>query len=247
MKPFSILVTLLVLIINLEARENPFMPTKTYQDEMARMMELETLEGDYPPEFQAKDVPEVQDVPDMPKPVAKTKKQLEAEAYAKKAAAAAAKKAKMLKMQKAAAAKKAKEEAMQKEVEELAMKKAKENPMIYVKKREDIVVDKKIDILPFINIEYTNDKLTILSKYNVFKKFYLEDENKLILDFRGKTTFYTRHYDLESKNFKKFSIGNHKEKRFFRAVIILKEHPAKYSVTYDTNMVLVTLNEEMAQ
>lgn len=240
MKTLSILATLLVLTMNLEARENPFMPTKTYQDEMARMMELETLETDYPPEFQAKPMEEIRDVPKKQMPKPKTKKELEAEAYAKKAAAEAAKKAKM-------AAKKKAEAAMQKKVDELAQKKAEENPMVYIKMREDIEVDKRVNILPFINIEYTNDQLKIHSKYNVFKKFYLEKENKLILDFRGKTTFFTRHYDLESKNFKKFSIGNHKEQRFFRTVIVLAEHPAKYSVTYDTNMVLVTLNEEMAQ
>ena len=231
MKTFSFLVTLLVLVSQLDARENPFMPTKTYEDEMQRIMEME-IEIDPAPEFQEKKDSEYEyssKKAAMKKPIAKTPAQIKAELDAKKMKMMKAKEAKALKMEKEAL-KKAKEEA-------------KNNPLIYVKMREDVVVDKKINILPFINIEYTNTQLKIHSKYKVFKKFYLEEENKLILDFKGYTSFYTRHYDLEGKAFKKFSIGNHKEQRFFRVVVQLKEPNNKYEVSYDENMVLVSLSE----
>ncbi len=53
MKLFYLILTLLVIgTPNLSARENPFEPTKTYEEELARMMEIEE---DYPAEFQEKD------------------------------------------------------------------------------------------------------------------------------------------------------------------------------------------------
>lgn len=232
MKTFSFLVTLLVLVSFAEARENPFMPTKTYEDEMQRMMEIEI---NPPREFQEKNDSEYEysskkaKEMDKPKPVAKTPAQIKAELDAKKALAKA----------------QAKEKELEKRMKALEDEKAKakNNPLIFVKMREDVVVDKKIEILPFISIEYTNTQLKIHSKYKVFKKFYLEDENKLILDFRGYTNFYTKHYDLDGNAFKKFSLGNHKEKRFFRAVIALKDNSSKYAVTYDEGMVLVNYSE----
>ena len=227
MKTLSFVVSFLVVVTALQARENPFMPTKTYEDEMQRMMEIEI---DPAPEFQEKKESQYEyTMEKKPTPIAKTPEQIAAELKAKQ--------------RKEAQAKKAKELEAQKKALEKAKAEAKKNPLIYVKMRNDVIVDKKIDVLPFLNIEYTNTQLKIHSKYKVFKKFYLEDENKLILDFRGYTSFYTRHYDLEGNAFSKFSIGNHKEQRFFRVVIKLKEKSEHYEVTYDENMVLVTFNE----
>ena len=220
MKTFSFLVTLLILVSQVDARENPFVPTKTFQDEMQRMIEIdpnqEFMENkDFQYEYSSQKHK-------SKRPKAKTAAQIKAEMNAKNAKR---EKALALKME---ALKKAKEEI-------------KKNPLIYVKLRDDIVIDEKIDVLPFIDIEYTNSELKIHSKYKVFKKFYLEKGNKLILDFRADTSFYTKHYVLESNAFKKFSVGNHKEDRFFRVVVLLNDSNNKYNVTYDENMVLITI------
>jgi hypothetical protein len=247
MKTLSFLCTLLILTCTLQARENPFEPSLTYEEEVARMMEVES---DYTGEFAEGNVEYEKMTPakPKPKPVAKTQQQIEAEAYAKKVAQENIKKAKMLaKKKREMEMKKAQEMAIKMKMEKEAMEKAKNDPMIYVKYREDVEVNQQMDILPFIDIEYTNTSLKILSKYKVFKKFYIEKENKLILDFKGVTKFFTRHHDLESKYFKKISVGNHKKEKFFRIVLVLTEHPNKYSVTYDTDEVLITLNEEMIQ
>ena len=223
MKTFSFLLTLLVLVSHVDARENPFEPTKTYVDEMQRMLEVEVNPS---AEFREKPDSEYEYPKEsMKKPVGKTPEQIKAELATKKAQAMK------------------KELAMKLKAAEAAKKAAQNNPMIYVKMRNDVVVDKKIDVLPFLNLEYTNTQLKIHSKYKVFKKFYLEEENKLILDFKGFTKFYTRHFDLEGKAFKKFSIGNHREERFFRVVIVLKEPSDQYDVSYDQDMVLVSLSE----
>lgn len=245
MKTLSFLCTLLLLSSVLHARENPFEPSQTYQEEVARMMEIDA--GNIS-EFSEENVEYEKMSPSKPKAVAKTQQQLDAEAYAKKVAQENIRKAKLLaKKKQEAQMKKAHEMAAKMKAEKEAMEKAKNDPMIYVKYRDDVEVDQSIDILPFISIEYSNTDLKILSKYKVFKKFYLEEENKLILDFRGETKFYTRHNNLESKYFKKISVGNHKKEKYFRVVLVLTEHPSKYSVTYDTDEVLITLNEEMVQ
>lgn len=223
MKTFSFLLTLLALISQLDARDNPFEPTRVYQDEIQRMIEVEPEQ-----EFMEKKDSEYEysSKAQKQKAVAKTAKQIQDTLNAKRKISMAKKKEKEL--------------AMKLKTLEADKLKAKNNPMIYVKMRKDVIVDKKIDILPFINIEYTNTQLKIHSKYKVFKKFYLEEGNKLVLDFRGYTTFYTRHYDLEANVFSKFSVGNHKKDRFFRVVIALKEQRDKYEITYDENIVLVT-------
>lgn len=229
MKTFSFLVTLFVLVAQLDARENPFEPTPAFQDEMQRMIEIEPEQEFIEKKDSEYEYSSIKQKEAMKKPVSKTPKQIQAELNAKK-------KIQMKKQQEKALAQKLK--ALEK-----AKKEAKENPLIYVKMRKDVIVDEKINVLPFIDIEYSNTQLKIHSKYKVFKKFYLEKENKLILDFRGYTSFYTRHHDLKSNAFSKFSVGNHKEKRFFRAVIALKEKSDRYKVTYDENMVLVSFSE----
>ena len=48
MKSVPLFVTSLLMVASLEARENPFMPTKAYENEVARLMEIDQ---NYPPEF----------------------------------------------------------------------------------------------------------------------------------------------------------------------------------------------------
>ena len=256
MKNFSLIITSFLLISSLEARENPFVPSKAYLDEVARLMEIDE---NYPKEFQenqqnieTEDMTPVLKESDINKPhenaVAKTEEEIKKAQMEKEAAEA---KEKALNDALANAEKAKKESEKLKALKEAAEAKAKaleeQGPVIYVKKRDDITVNNSLDILPFLNIQYTNDEMTLTSMYKVFKKFYLEDENKLIIDFKGEVKFFTKRVDLESKQFKKVIVGNHETEKYFRVVLVLEESPLNYDVTYNENSVYVNFNKEIVQ
>ena len=117
--------------------------------------------------------------------------------------------------------------------------------IIYVKKRNDLPdVKKEYKPLSFLNITYSNNEIKIEShKYKVFKKFNLETKQKIILDFRASDVkFYTKRKNLNTTSFKNITIGNHKNERYFRVVISLKENPSNFNVTYTNNLVSITRN-----
>lgn len=61
MKKISLFIALLILSSNLSARENPFEPTQTYNEEVARLMEIDES---YPDEFDNQEkyyIKEIQD------------------------------------------------------------------------------------------------------------------------------------------------------------------------------------------
>lgn len=251
MKNFSYLLTILMLTLSLNARENPFEATQAYNEEEARLLEME---ADFPSkQYQKKSLDQL-DLEDMSprimpvnKPaknaVYKTEAQINAEAYAKKAMMSMKKKEKeiFLAMKKVQIAKKLADESIELEKQKLQ----KQGPMLFVKLREDVTTLNMLDILPFISIEYSDSSLDIHTKYKVFKKLYLPEENKLILDFHADLTFVTKRYNLESQNFQKIILGNHKKEKFFRVVLVTSEKPSLYDVSYDENLVNVSANEEM--
>lgn len=251
MKTYLHLLTILILTLSLNARENPFESTQAYNEEEARLLEME---ADFPSkQFQKKSVLEM-DLEDMtprkmpinepaPGAVYKTEAQINAEAFAKKAMMKMQKKEKEIKiaMKKALMAKKIADESIAMEKEKMQ----KQGPMLFVKLREDVTTTNSLDILPFLSIEYTDNSLDIHTKYKVFKKSYLPLENKLIIDFYGDVTFYTKRHDLQADNFKRIILGNHKKEKFFRVVLVTKNLPSLYDVTYDEDLVNVSFSEEM--
>ncbi len=116
---------------------------------------------------------------------------------------------------------------------------------VKVPKRKDIVIHENFDILPFLNIEYTNEIIKISSKYNVFRKFTIEKSNKIVLDFRAKTFFLTKKQETLTEYFEKVIVGNHLKDKYFRVVIVLKNSPSKYKVTYTNNLVTVEFDKDM--
>lgn len=240
MKKLSLFITLLILSSNLDARENPFEPTQAYQEEVARMMEMDE---NYPDEFQNQEqiyIKSIQDKmkkdetnginKDMAKKDPKPKKD------AKKAALTEEKIKKLINQAQKKTVKQTKK------IVDAALKKDKEE-IIYVKPRTDVSYEK--EVLPFIKIEYTNEKFSIHSKYKVFKKFTLPNKNKIILDFYANENFYTKRVDLNSTNFTKMTVGNHKKDKFFRVVLELSDTPQNYEVTYDDKEVTIYKLEQM--
>ncbi len=209
MKLFYLMITLLVIgNLNLSARENPFEPTKTYEEELARMMEMEE---DFPAEFQEKDPSAYEQMTPVVEPVAP-------KVEVKKEAVVAPK--------------------------VVAKPKVPDENLVYVPLREQTFTKQAvISVLPGVEISFEGKKLEIKSKYEVFQKFDLNDENKIILDFRATTSFYTIRKDLNSQYFSKLVVGNHQDEKFFRVALQLPASPKDYKVTYNDDVVTIVFEE----
>ncbi|MFV0563550.1 AMIN domain-containing protein [Malaciobacter mytili] len=233
MKKISLFIALLILSSNLSARENPFEPTQTYNEEVARLMEIDES---YPDEFDNQEKYYIKEIQDNMK-ANSINKDTKASNEKKEPEVLTEEKVKKLITQ-----------AQQKTVSETKkivkeLKEQKSEEIIYVKPRTDVSYEK--EILPFLKLEYTNEKLQLQSKYKVFKKFTLPNKNKMILDFYANENFYTIREDLNSTNFTKITVGNHKKDKFFRVVVELSDTPLNYEVTYDDNQVTIYKLEQM--
>lgn len=239
MKHISLFTLLLILSTSLVARENPFEPTNAYEEESARIIEMNEVDENYAVEFQQEQeyintvyekMNKVQKE-EMPKKVVKPKP-------TPKAALTEAKVKKLIK--KAQKETEAKTRTIVKRVTN-APKEIKQ--VVYVKPRLDVTIEK--EILPFVKIEFDNDQIDIYSKYKVTKKLTLPGKKKIILDYAAKENFYTKRATLDSTSFLKIAIGNHKKDKFFRVVIELSEMPENYEVTYDDMKVSIVKLYEM--
>lgn len=221
---------LLIFSTILFARENPFEPTNAYEEEEARIVEMSEIDEDHDVEFQQEQqyvntMYEKMNKVEDEKPVKVTKPV--------KPALTEAKVKKMIKK-----AQKETEAKTKTIVTKVIIEKPKEiQQVVYVKPRLDVTNEK--EILPFVKIEYDDDKIDIYSKYKVTKKITLPGKKKIVLDYMAKENFYTKRDTLDSTNFPKIAVGNHKKEKFFRVVVELSELPENYEVTYDDKMVSI--------
>lgn len=135
---------------------------------------------------------------------------------------------------------------IEKKIEETA--KVEPKQVVFVKPRPDVEVtemNKELQILPFVKLDYNDDELSIHTDYKVSKKFSINKDNKLIIDYKANVNFYTKREDLESKNFKKITVGNHKKNGFFRVVVELDKKPSSYKVDYKNNLITIFNSDEM--
>ena len=250
MKTLSLFTSALILTVSLEARENPFNTTAAYEEEAARIIELneESLynpsEEDYAQRMQEKLAVEGENKNEVEKQIEKIAPMMqekpkqepkyskdEVEKLIKKAQRQAEYKTKKL---------------IEKKLEET--KKAEPKQVVFVKPRPDVVVEdmtKELQILPFVKLEYSDNDLMIHTDYKVSKKFSISKENKLIIDYKANLNFYTKREILDSKNFKKVAIGNHKKNGFFRVVVELDKNPSSYKVDYKNNLITIFNSDEM--
>lgn len=237
MKKISLLTLVFILACSLEARENPFAPTNAYEEEAARIIEMNEADENYAAEYQQEQsyVKEVYEKMNAPEPEPVVEKKMPAS----KPALTEEKVKKLIQ--------KAQKETVA-ETKKIVTKVIKQEPqevkqVVYVKPRLDVVHEK--ELLPFLKIEFDNDKIDILSKYKVNKKLTLPGQKKIILDFTAVENFYTKRTILESTNFKKITLGNHKKDKFFRVVVELAEMPENYEVTYEDEKVTIVKMYEM--
>ena len=251
MKTLFLFTLAVILSTNLNARENPFAITNAYEEESARILEsnegpttLESMqESQYVKQMQEKmskttsldgnknivndtsrkPAPLIKDGPSAPK------------SYSKKEVDSIIQKTK-----------KQTEKKTQDIVKQELSKTQNSEPtqVVYVKPRADVAEDDALvakKLLPFVKIEFNDDKLIInTDDYKVSKKFSIVKENKIIIDYKADVNFNTKKDDIESKNFKKIAIGNHKSEGYFRIAIELINKPSKYDVTYKDNLITIS-------
>ncbi len=245
----KIIMTSLVLVLfsQVQARQNPFVETNSYKEEVSRFIdqemqreskEVENIqEEEYIRKYQEKAIKKADDKEETSTKIEKKQENM----YSQKEVNKLIKKAQI------------QSEIRAKRLIKKELKKVKVNAptqqIVYVKPRKDVFEDeiKVVDngmrkkLLSFLSIDYNNDEITINTKYDVIKKFSIPSENKIIVDYRANKSFYTKKENLNSKNFKKIAVGTHKKQRYFRVVIKLANKPHNYNV-YKNDDGLITIS-----
>jgi len=246
MKTLLLSTLTLVLALNLDARENPFEATNAYEEEAARIIEQN--------EINQNSINETEYIKEMREKMSKvtddsvnTKKNKVEEAVKKLAPVLETDKTYTKKeVDKIIQKTKVQSENRTKQIVKKELRKTKvvePKQVVFVKPRADIIEDstqmKTKKLLDFINIEYNDHKLIIHTKDSVSKKFNIEKEKKIIIDYKAKKSFYTKRDTLDSKSFKKIALGNHKKENYYRVVIQLNDSPKNYKVEYQDNLITI--------
>ena len=242
MKTLFLFTLTLVLALNLNARENPFEATNAYEEEAARIIEQNEIDANsinesaYIKEMQEK-MSQVTDEDANKNKVNEAIKKLTPalkveKTYTKKEVKKLIKKAQVQSESKV-------KKLVKKEIEKTIVIEPKQ--VVYVKPRVDIIDDEMTtkELLDFIKVEYNDDKIIIHTDYKVARKFTLEKEMKIIIDYKAKLNFYTKREMLDSKEFKKIAVGNHKKERYFRVVLEVANKPSSYNVSYTDDLITI--------
>ena len=241
MKTLFLFTLTVILALNLNARENPFETTDSFEEELEKAAVLDEKaikksmeEAPYIKEMQEKmsNIPTANDNKNKVENVVNKPLPAEEKSYSKKEVDSLIQKTQKQTEEKA-------KELVKKEVQ----KTTEPTQVVYVKPRTDIAEDETLltkTILPFIKLEFNDNKLIVNTSHKVLKKFSVPAENKLIIDYDAKIEFNTKIDNLESKNFKKVAVGNHKKEGYFRIAIELIDKPSKFDVNYKDEIITIT-------
>ncbi|MDD2886753.1 MAG: AMIN domain-containing protein [Aliarcobacter sp.] len=228
-----------ILALSLSARENPFEVTNVFEEEVGKIVEMDEKAV----KKSMEDTPYIKEMQEKMSNVGQNENKNKVEenkvtptpeekSYSKKEVDSLIQKTQKQTEQKA-------KELVKKEVQ----KTTEPTQVVYVKPRPDVGDDEALltkNILPFIKLEYNDNKLIINTTHPVSKKFSVDKENKLIIDYKALLEFNTKTDTLESKNFKRVAVGNHKKEGYFRIAIELIDKPSKYDVTYVDNSITIS-------
>ena len=103
-----------------------------------------------------------------------------------------------------------------------------------------VTIDNHIKIPYSEFIKLLGMAYTVGWEHKVSKKFSIDKENKLIIDYKANENFTTKSAELNNTSFKKVVIGNHTKENFFRIAIELTEKPSKYNVEYKDNLIIIS-------
>jgi hypothetical protein len=240
MKTLFLSTLIIISTLSLNARENPFEMTDTFEEEIGKIVDMDEAgvkkameESSYIKEMQEKmsNIP-TNENKNKVENLNKSTPTSEEKTYSKKEVDTLIQKTQKQTEEKA-------KELVKKEVQ----KTTEPTQVVYVKPRTDIVDDESLltkNILPFIKLEFNDNKLIINTTHKVLKKFSVPAENKLIIDYDAKIEFNTKTDTLESKNFKRVAVGNHKKEGYFRIAIELIDKPSKFDVDYKDEIVTIS-------
>lgn len=236
MKTLFLFTLSIVLSLSLNARENPFMASDTYESELGKHVDEAAIKKAMEESSYIKEMEEKMSGADKNKVESNSTEKVavpEEKGYSKKEVDNLIQKTQKQTEQKT-------KELVKKEVQ----KNGEPNQVVYVKPRPDATEEENPlltkNILPFLKIEFNDNKLIIHTEHKVSKKFTVEKENKLIIDYSANIEFNTKKDELESKSFKRIALGNHKSEGFFRVAVELIDKPTKFEVDYKDDIITIT-------
>ena len=236
MKTLFLFTLSIVLSLSLNARENPFMASDTYESELGKHVDEAAIKKAMEESSYIKEMEEKMSGADKNKDESNSTEKVavpEEKGYSKKEVDNLIQKTQKQTEQKT-------KELVKKEVQ----KNGEPNQVVYVKPRPDATEEENPlltkNILPFLKIEFNDNKLIIHTEHKVSKKFTVEKENKLIIDYSANIEFNTKKDELESKSFKRIALGNHKSEGFFRVAVELIDKPTKFEVDYKDDIITIT-------
>ena len=249
MKTLFLFTLTIILSTNLSARENPFAVTDAYEEASARILEIDETPKTLEAAQEAQYIKEMQEKMSKVTSLDANKNKVEEKinkiaplvkenpapkSYSKKEVDSMIQKTKSQTEQKT-------KEIVKKELSKTQA--VKPTQVVYVKPRADVINDDELvskKLLSFLKIDFNDNKLIIHTDYEVSKKFSIIRENKIIIDYKAEINFLTKKDDIDSRNYKKITIGNHKKEGYFRVAIELIDKPSKYDVKYENNLITIS-------
>lgn len=215
-KSFFILISFL-LVISLNARENPFEPTDIYKEKQADFLKQLEIEAQ------------------------KEKKMQEQMKLHEEAMLQREKEIEDLELLRQDELRKIEELKAQR----AALEKQQQQKLLQLKK-EKTAQKNKYNVLPFVHIEANDNTLVLYvdTKFKLINQDILVKRKKILYDFRGYTSFYTITQKLNSEAFKAFSVGTHKKNGFFRVVIEVSDATSLYSELINTKEGKITITKK---
>ena len=249
MKTLFLFTLTIILSINLNARENPFAVTDAYEEASAKIFEINETPKTLEAAQEAQYIKEMQEKMSKVTSLDANKNKVEEKinkiaplvkenpapkSYSKKEVDSMIQKTKSQTEQKT-------KEIVKKELSKTQA--VEPTQVVYVKPRADVINDDELvskKLLSFLKIDFNDNKLIIHTDYEVSKKFSIIRENKIIIDYKAEINFLTKKDDIDSRNYKKITIGNHKKEGYFRVAIELIDKPSKYDVKYENNLITIS-------
>ncbi|MBP9616587.1 MAG: AMIN domain-containing protein [Aliarcobacter sp.] len=249
MKTLFLFTLTIILSTNLSARENPFAVTDAYEEASARILEIDETPKTLEAAQEAQYIKEMQEKMSKVTSLDANKNKVEEKinkiaplvkenpapkSYSKKEVDSMIQKTKSQTEQKT-------KEIVKKELSKTQA--LEPTQVVYVKPRADVINDDELvskKLLSFLKIDFNDNKLIIHTDYEVSKKFSIIRENKIIIDYKAEINFLTKKDDIDSRNYKKITIGNHKKEGYFRVAIELIDKPSKYDVKYENNLITIS-------
>ena len=250
MKTLFLFTLTIILSTSLSARENPFAVTDAYEEASARILERDETPKTLEAAQEAQYIKEMQEKMSKVTSLDANKNKVEEavnriapiikdtptalKTYSKKEVDSMIQKTKSQTEQKT-------KEIVKKELSKTQA--VEPTQVVYVKPRPDVIDEDELiskQLLSFLKIEFNDNKLIIHTDHEVSKKFSIIKENKIIIDYKAKINFLTKKDDIDSRNYKKITIGNHKNEGYFRVAIELIDKPSKYDVKYESNLITIS-------